>query len=250
MKLRYWLCIWGAMIAFCLITGFATLSSFTSMTAEQALRSMYTCPSILQDGKKTDLTSLSNDSRLIVRCRFTGTRKLRNLCYLSQVKILSVVKGSKKLEGQKIKIFEPVATTNLYIADARSAPGSNYRKLNAIFHFGGKDWFLNSRGQQAAGNGGYSNYAMMAQNVDYLLFLNDQKNPPEKDPPVKEGYILTDSPYSKLEITQTNASTFKVPPEYLWLKDSAAYEIMLRDPKEIQTYFDTKLAILKQLKLV
>ncbi len=247
MKSRYWFIIWGALLAFCVASGLVTRASFTSFSPNQdaVLSSYYTYDTAPTGISNIKYNTLAKNSQVIVTCRFTGTREIQNKCYLSDVEVTKVIKGEQTLKGKVIKVYEPVST-QMEIT-SRYKVLKNYNELVNKFDWQGKTKAVFSSPE---GTDFCYNYAMMAKGQTYLLFLNLKQVLPEMKNNGVQNYVMVDNPFAKLTVSNVNAATYQTPADLISLKESMNYEILLKDPSSIKTYFAAKQNILSQLKLI
>lgn len=247
MKIRGWLIAWAVLLAACVTEGFYTQSTFTNVAShwDQALQSKYeySTSSGINDGKNTSYDTLAKKSQLIVRCSFTGKRRMQNACYLSEVKVLQVYKGDPKISGQTIRVYEEVDTQyqKTYFTSSGGKLTLNYNKPPYPIESNCTRTLSQSLGH----------YTMLKSGPQYVLFLNPKPAPPKAASPKRpQNYVLLDSSFSKLTLdTGTTAESYKKPSLSLTLKDSFHYEILLQGNTSIQLYFQTKQAVLSRLNL-
>jgi hypothetical protein len=198
------------------------------------------------NGRKGDFSanSLALQSQLIVVCRFDGVREMQNECYLSEVQVTHVIKGDNILRGQKIKVYEPIYTRIDNIQYHKIA--NNFSEMVKKFNWQGKTRIIVSQPYDVSNT---NDYTIMAQNRNYLLFLNPKPILQGQKQPGEPEYVQLDNPYAKLTISATDAVTYKPPADLISIKDSMQYEILLQNASSIKSYFNTKMEILRQIHL-
>ena len=244
MKLRYWVIIWSAIAAACFAAVIITKTSYTSLSpqSKEVTKSMYGYWLDLLPVNNTDYSTLAKNAELVVKGRFDGKRILANEACLSEVKISKVFKGDDSFSGKSFEIYEPIHVQR----DKNTGnPGYNdYQKMVKHFNWQGKKWIVMSN---SSGNDCFSGYTPMNSECEYLLFLKRQESFSDK----KSGYFAQiESPYSKIMITNSDASAYKKPEEYISFDEASKYEILLNHDKKIKKYFDSKINILKSLGLI
>lgn len=248
MRMKFWVCLWCAIAAACIIGGFVTRASITSLdpNSKTVLNSFYKQPELnnIKIFQSADYDGLTSGSNLVITCRFDGWREIQNFCYLSEVTVNSVIKGDKSLQGKKIKVYEPVWTKYSEAKCMKEHPIYNFNELAKKFGWQGESRILNS---QAFAGPQY--YTLMNKSSTYLLFLNPKKHFTEQEQIGLPNYIQTSGVYAKLTVSNLGAGDYQIPPDDLTVGDSMKYEILLSDPACIDAYFGNKKLILKKLNL-
>lgn len=210
MKLRYWVIIWSVIVVSCFATAVITKTSYTSLSpqSKEVTESMYFYWLDELPVENTDYSTLAKNAELVVKGRFAGKRILANQACLSEVKVSKVFKGDDSFSGKSIEIFEPIHVQR--DKNTGNHDYDDYKEMAKRFNWQGKQWIVIS-----GTNGGdydcFDGYTPMNSECEYLLFLKKQESFSDK----KSGYFTQiKSPYSKIMITNLDASSYKKPEKY------------------------------------
>ena len=252
MKYKYWIGIWWLLICVCISAGFITRASITNISSE--LSELDSMPYIYQTGSiietlQTDEKKLIDESPGIIVCEFNGNREYKNLCFLSEVKVVDVIKGENNLKGNVIHVYEPVALEKNKADNWIATDPDSYKELTQNFDINpGMDFSVLQPGYMT--ENGY-NYTLLSPGQKYLLFLTPKVYPTERDlVKGKQEFVLMDNVYSKLSLrTRVNGENYTVPNKWITMKDSLNYDILLASKDDMELYFKVKDNILSQLQI-
>lgn len=221
-----WFLTWFLVIAITAGIGTATRLSYTDYSANSdsllsfqyrhITYSLYGIETIEEESgvELRNPALLIDDAEIIIECEFTGERSNSYLAFLSQVKVIDVLKGDESLKGTVIPVYEPVA-----IGKNKTQPAT---ARAAYFHGG----------------------TPMAEGETYFLFLKKRVYAAE-DNNKKDEYVICDNPFAKINIQEKQVLVD--PDATITLHEACSYELLAEDEESAYDYFATKELLLEML---
>lgn len=247
MKTLRWFCLWGIMLAVCITAGLYTRASITDFEAnqEKLMNSPYLYVGGTEITLKCDSKDIIEKSQLIVVCKYNGVREMQNRCFLSQVNVTDVLKGDKNIIEKTINVYEPIGCYTESVASFKISSG--YDMFKSKFHFEDNMKFISISSEYQ----GYLSSTLMTTSNEYLLLLKPREYYKSDEAKIKSpDYRPIESPYSKLTLdSNLNKDTYIPPQEYISLKESLQYEILIRDKQGIEMFFRNKNEIINSLQI-
>jgi hypothetical protein len=255
-----WFVAWGVIIVVCIAIGIGTRMSYTDFASYQEalmnLRYFYLpysteeATGMIEDSKDSINAFISPEqlidkAGLIIECEFTGQREYSYQSFLSQVRVLSVLKGDKSLAGMEIPVFEPLSIRSRDASMLSSGPKDIEALAGRFGYSEGSPFHQVEVVQGAYFLGG----TLMAESNRYVLFLKKREYSEAEDRSSKQDeYVLLDSFYAKLRTEPLqNPESYSPPETNISVADSLSYEILARDSQSARQYFETRDKLLQSL---
>lgn len=245
MKKLVWPFLWCGCILVCIITGIITRNSYTNFAAD--MNQIFAAPYLAtyEGVPKTisdDYNTILNKAELVVKGSVTGNRTYSNGAFETEVKVLQVYQGNKKLQNKSIIIYEPIRLQYQTLQTMQnSEEKENLRKM--ISGRGPNENFLIAKPSVES-----TLYRGLLQENQYILFLNAKKYTPlSKKANQNTEYNFADSIYSAVSLNIRTSAAYTAPNHICTTKEAMNYGILFRDKNSVAIYFKTSENILRQL---
>lgn len=183
-------------------------------------------------GSMKELKKMVNDCDVAAVCEFTGNRRYGYQAFSSEVVVTKVLKGAKKLKGDKVLILEPLRITNIpSFSQVENENAEFAAALEERFDgskLGDKFVFMTSPGV-----GAVVGLTPMKEGEKYLLFLKKKKLPSGlKESAEQDYYFLMNNMYAKTSVSEGEIAfrfTSDGKENYLSVKEASEYAVYLTE---------------------
>jgi len=218
MKKRF-LIIWLAILGICVLAGIMTRLSYTNFTVDKIdkIDEFLCCNTFFrtQDVDFSSIEHLFDSSDLIARVRKTGVSSHQRMTVLSEVKVIDVIAGDEKYQGEIIYVYEP-----------------------SYFIFNSELYYV------------FLGYILMQDEEEYILFLQKKasSNLSAKIEMEKNSFVITTkSALGKFKVGGSHQDTI--------LDENLSYtygqirhlELLVSDKKELEFYLSVKNQVLERI---